>query len=50
MRIYLGVSLAVIGIGVLADLTTPVTAVTTFAVITGAFALTVAWPAGSFLE
>jgi MFS family permease len=40
--IYLGVSLPVIGIGILADLTTLFTAVTTFAVVTGACALIVA--------
>jgi len=40
--IYLGISLPVIGIGILADLTTLFTAITTFAVITGACALTVA--------
>jgi predicted MFS family arabinose efflux permease len=40
--IYLGVSLPVIGICILADLTTLFTAVTTFAVVTGACALTVA--------
>ena len=40
--IYLGVSLPVIGIGILADLTTLFTAITTFAVVTGACALTVA--------
>jgi MFS family permease len=34
--IYLGISLPVIGIGILADLTTLFTAVTTFAVVTGA--------------
>ncbi|HEX7162713.1 MAG TPA: MFS transporter [Trebonia sp.] len=40
--IYLGVSLPVIGIGVLADLTTLFTAITTFAVVTGGCALAVA--------
>ena len=40
--IYLGISLPIIGIGILADLTTLFTAVTTFAVVTGACALTVA--------
>ncbi len=40
--IYLGISLPVIGIGILADLTTLFTAVSTFAVVTGACALTVA--------
>jgi len=40
--IYLGISLPVIGIGILADLTTLFTAVATFAVVTGACALTVA--------
>jgi MFS family permease len=40
--ICLGVSLPVIGIGILADLTTLFTAVTTFAVVTGACALVVA--------
>jgi MFS family permease len=40
--IYLGVALPVIGIGVLAVLTTLYTAVTTFAVVTGAAALAVA--------
>lgn len=40
--IYLGVSLPVIGIGILADLTTLFTAVTTFAVVTGACALVLA--------
>lgn len=40
--IYLGVSLPVIGIGILADLTTLFTAITTFAMVTGACALAVA--------
>ncbi|HVT67574.1 MAG TPA: MFS transporter, partial [Trebonia sp.] len=40
--IYLGVALPVIGIGILADLTTLFTAVTTFAAVTGAGALAVA--------
>jgi MFS family permease len=40
--IYLGVSLPVIGIGILADLTSLFTAVTTFAAVTGVCALTVA--------
>jgi predicted MFS family arabinose efflux permease len=40
--IYLGISLPVIGIGILADLTTLFTAVTTFAVVTAACALSVA--------
>jgi MFS family permease len=40
--VYLGVSLPVIGIGILADLTTLFTAVTTFAVVTGVCALSVA--------
>ena len=40
--IYLGVALPVIGIGILAVLTTLFTAVTTFAVVTGTAALAVA--------
>lgn len=40
--IYLGVALPVIGIGVLAVLTTLFTAVTTFAIVTGSSALAVA--------
>ncbi|HEY7049921.1 MAG TPA: hypothetical protein VH373_22090 [Jatrophihabitantaceae bacterium] len=42
MCIYLGVSLPVIGIGVLAVLTTLFVAVTVFAAVTGAGALAVA--------
>jgi hypothetical protein len=41
--IYLGLSLPVIGIGILADLTTLFTAVTTFAVVTGGGALVLAF-------
>jgi hypothetical protein len=42
MCIYLGIALPVIGVGVLADLTTLTTAVVVFAFVTGAAAVTVA--------
>lgn len=42
--VYLGVSLPVIGSGILADLTTLFTAVTTFAAVTGTCALTLLAP------